>query len=307
MLVASRLRRADARTGWLIAVGGSFATTAVAFSFASGIFHPYYVSALAPFTAALVGAGVGQLAAVDDPVIRWLAPVAIAAGILSELYVVNHDASGLTWVEPLLLVTGITAGSLLVLRQDRRIRVAALAVALAALLSAPATWAAQTLGHATSGTFPAGGPADASFGGGGGPGGGFRRFGGTGGGGGMFGGEDLTSVLRYIEQHGGGTLAVSSQSGAGTAVREGHAVAGIGGFSGRESQVDAAWLAQAVRDGRIRWVVTTSSGPGGGFGGDTRVGPKDVMTAVQTACTAVGSSSGLYDCQGKADALAAAG
>ena len=36
-----------------------FLTTAVAFSFAQGIFHPYYVAQLAPFTAALVGAGVG--------------------------------------------------------------------------------------------------------------------------------------------------------------------------------------------------------------------------------------------------------
>ena len=34
------------------------------------------------------------------------------------------------------------------------------------LLLAPAAWAVQTLGHATSGTFPAGGPASAGFGGG---------------------------------------------------------------------------------------------------------------------------------------------
>ncbi len=46
-----------------------------------------------------------------------------------------------------------------------------LAVALAALLAAPATWAAETLGHATSSTFPAGGPASAQNGGFGGPGG----------------------------------------------------------------------------------------------------------------------------------------
>ena len=59
LAVATRLRRADARTGWLIATGGMFLTTAVAFSFAQGIFHPYYVAQLAPFTAALVGAGSG--------------------------------------------------------------------------------------------------------------------------------------------------------------------------------------------------------------------------------------------------------
>lgn len=32
----------------MIAVGGAFLTTAVVFSYASGIFHPYYVSFLAP-------------------------------------------------------------------------------------------------------------------------------------------------------------------------------------------------------------------------------------------------------------------
>ena len=48
-----------------------------------------------------------------------------------------------------------------------------LAAALGLLLLAPASWAVQTLGHATEGTFPAGGPAQAGLGGGrGGPGGG---------------------------------------------------------------------------------------------------------------------------------------
>jgi 4-amino-4-deoxy-L-arabinose transferase-like glycosyltransferase len=57
LAVVMRLRRADARTGWLIATGGIFLTIAVAFSFAQGIFHPYYVAQLAPFTALLMGAG----------------------------------------------------------------------------------------------------------------------------------------------------------------------------------------------------------------------------------------------------------
>ncbi len=61
LLAVTRLRRSDPRTSWLIAIGGAFATTAFVFSLASGIFHPYYVSFLAPFTAALIGAGVGLM------------------------------------------------------------------------------------------------------------------------------------------------------------------------------------------------------------------------------------------------------
>ena len=42
-------------------LGGALLTVGVVFSFASGIFHPYYVSMVAPWAAALIGAGVGEM------------------------------------------------------------------------------------------------------------------------------------------------------------------------------------------------------------------------------------------------------
>ncbi len=75
----------------------------------------------------------------------------------------------------------------------------------------------------------------------------------------------------------------------------------IGGFSGRESQVTADWLADRVASGEIRYVLTT--GGGGGPGGDSRVGSSDVMATVADTCTRVSAVSGLYDCQGEAAAL----
>ncbi len=125
---------------------------------------------------------------------------------------------------------------------------------------------------------------------------------GGGGGGGDFGGtsESLTGALAYAKQHGGGTVAVSSQAGAGLLVTQGADVAAIGGFSGRESEVSAAWLADAVQDGRIRWVLTESGG--GGMPADLRTGSTIIMAAVEQACTAT-SVDGLYDCEGSAAAL----
>jgi hypothetical protein len=121
------------------------------------------------------------------------------------------------------------------------------------------------------------------------------------------GGSVTASVLSYVKQHGGGTIAVASQSNAASAILDGDAnVAGIGGFSGRESDVNASWLAQEVRAGKIRWVLdeesaTGSGGAGalnraGGFGGagmpgDTRVGARKAMAAVAKACEAVTLSS----------------
>ena len=74
------------------------------------------------------------------------------------------------------------------------------------------------------------------------PGGAGAGFGGS-----PFGGNaaSLNTALSYIDTHGGGTLAVSSQSGAASAIiARGANVVGIGGFSGRESEVSRSWLAE---------------------------------------------------------------
>jgi 4-amino-4-deoxy-L-arabinose transferase-like glycosyltransferase len=369
LVVLTRLRRADARTGWLIAVGGSFATIAVAFSHAEGIFHPYYVSQLAPFTAALAGAGVGEMLA-SGRTARVMGPLAVAAGLVTELVVLHDNPGSLSWLPPLLIAAALVAVVVLA-TGSARTRTIAIAAVGAALLIAPATWATETLGHATGGTFPAGGPASAGMAGGpaGGPGGG--RFapptggstpgaggfgpstggstpptggstpgtggfgpptggstpgggfgpstgaggagGGSGGtagggfapGGGPFGGDSqsLAEAVSYAKSHGGGTVAVASQSGAaGQLISNGADVAAIGGFSGRESQVSVEWLANAVEQGRIRWVLTDGAG---GMPQDGRIGASEVMAAVQQVGKEVSSVSGLYDLAGKADALRA--
>jgi hypothetical protein len=231
-----------------------------------------------------------------------------------------------------------------------RVRLAALVCAVTLLLVGPAIWSVDTLGHPTSGTFPAGGPESAmTMGGPGGggaggmtgapggtaPGGartssgtegqsanavgelfgesgesseGFGPGGGTGGppsigggmsgGGGMFGGEDLSSVLEYTEAHGGGTIAVDSQSGAATSIiEEGAEVAGIGGFSGKESSVSAEWLEDRIESGAMTWIYTSGeSGSGGGIAaaggpsGDTRTGSESAIDTVVKSCTKVDSS-----------------
>ncbi len=337
LVVVSRLRRDDARTGFVIAVGGCFAVCAVAFSFAKGIFHPYYISQLAPFTAALVGAGVALAIRV-----RWVGPAAIAAGVVVELVVIDRDATDLKWAIPVVIVAGLAAAVVMVVRGDARTRIVAVGAALAALLAAPASWAFQTVGHATGTTFPAGGPAGSGLGGfgGGGPGGrgGFRgRFGGPppgfapGGGGGAlpggppaggfrpgaggFGGGDASSLkvlVAYAKAHGGGTIGISSQQGASsTIINTGADVAGIGGFSGRESTVSVPWLAEAVRDGRLRWISAASQGGafggGGARPGDSRAGSDGAIATAESVCPSVTVfGSKLYDCRGKADQLLAA-
>jgi hypothetical protein len=184
----------------------------------------------------------------------------------------------------------------------RKARALAVAAVLGVLLLAPASWSVQTLGHATSSTFPAGGPAESAGFGGAPPQGMTVRLGNTPFGGGS---ESLSAAVAYAKANGGGTVAVASQSGAaGQLITDGADVAAIGGFSDRESQVTTGWLAEAVEDGLIRYVLTESGG-GGGMRMDGRIGAGEVMAAVEEVGAEVDSVTGLYDLQGKADELRA--
>ena len=108
---------------------------AVAFSYASGIFHPYYVSLLAPFTAALVGArrrscsAAGRSRASSH---RWPSPSAWPSSSWSS------TARG-TWTGslPVLVVVGAATAATLAIVSAPRIRAAAVALFLAAALVGP--------------------------------------------------------------------------------------------------------------------------------------------------------------------------
>ena len=121
----------------------------------------------------------------------------------------------------------------------------------------------------------------------------------------MFGGEDLSSVLEYTESHGGGTIAVDSQSSAAASIIEdGAEVAGIGGVSGKESSVSAEWLEGRIESGAIAWIYTSGlGGSGGGFGGagglggDSRTGSESAIDTVVESCTKVDSSE--YESSGE--------
>ena len=343
LLLTSRLKRDDARTGYLIAVGGAFAVTAVAFSRAQGIFHPYYVSALAPFTALLVGAGWSLMrnrawapAAArgrhrhragrdrqqrDRPRLgdgraagRWRGgrggdrvrpeaphgggdgrdrPAAARARLLGGADGRPRDELDVPGRRPDRLVdgdgrrpgrrrcaaarpragTGRAAPAAAGSRRARRLRRRRLA-------AARRHGAAAALRH------------DAAAAGGG--------------GGGMFGGDTsaLTEAVAYAKANGGGTVVVSSQSGASQSIiQSGADVAAIGGFSGRETVVTTEWLADAVR-GRADPLDHRSS-TSGGMGQDGRTGATDAM-AIAAEVGKATTVDGLYDLQGTADAIRAA-
>jgi hypothetical protein len=83
-------------------------------------------------------------------------------------------------------------------------------------------------------------------------------------------------------------------------------VAGIGGFSGRESDMSVSWFADAVAPGQIRWVLITGPTLRGALAHDTRIGSATVMAAVKEA-GAKTHVKNLYSVSGRARALRALG
>ena len=247
-----------------------------------------------------------------------------------------------SWAAP--LVIAIAGGAAIVLAlqaRPARARGGRARSALAALLAAPATWAAETLGHATSGTFPTGGPATrrrsadraaaleaaasaapvrraARRGFGAGAAGGFgarrerppaalaaaARSGGrrrrprdrgrprwpprrrARPAGGMFGGDSTDADGRgQLRQGPRRRRRSASRARAARRPRSCPAtpnVAGLGGFSGRESSVSASWIASEVRSGRLRWVLA-DAGTGARLPGDTRTGSQSAIGIVEKA------------------------
>ena len=366
LVVAAVALRRRRDLGALAIVGGWFAAAAVLFSFSSGIIHTYYVSALAPATSALVGAGTVALWRDARRGRAWVALPLAALALSCWLELVLLRRSGyLPWLQTLVVAATAVAALALVLaaapmltrRAASLVAAGALAVGIGGLLAAPAAWSATTLKAAVNGVFPGAGPdfvtglssrataagfAGGGFGNGAGPvggGGGIRPRSGfgtppggatgfgapaAGGGGparpsaaGGIGGaasSDITAALAYVKQHGAAErfgLIVTSEQEAAAYVIKGESVAAMGGFTGRETVLTNAFLSSLVRSGDARYFL---------LGGSSGFGPTSNNAAVGTitsTCRAVSSSawagttgtsgSTLYDCTGKAKAIADAG
>ncbi len=87
-------------------------------------------------------------------------------------------------------------------------------------------------------------------------------------------------------------------------------VAGLGGFSGRESSVSVAWIASEARSGRLRWLLAEGQ-QSARLPGDTRTGSASAISVAESAgrrvtFTVDGRTVTMYDLRGRAAAILAA-
>ena len=171
LLLGDERRRRDARLSLLFCFGGWFVLEVAVLSLSKGIVHPYYVSALGPGVAAMVGAGAyafAELAKRGDRrmLLLLLLPCGVAATVAVQLSLL-HKAHYMPWfTAPLIVlsVLGLLAVALAV-ALARRTAPVAIALLLGALLIAPDGLLGEQLAGASAIDIPGGRPT-----GGGGPG-----------------------------------------------------------------------------------------------------------------------------------------
>ena len=283
-------------------LGGWFLVEAVVLSLSKGIVHPYYVSALAPGTGAMAGAGVMafvELARKRGP--RRIAGLALTACAVASTIAVQvvllHREHYLEWFIPLLVV-GAAVG-LCALLALRRLAAPAVAFAFLLLLVAPTAYSATTWLAPAEGTFPAAGP---------------RHDPGPGAYGVNARDQGIDQALAdYVSTHDPGTrwalLTVASDT-ASPMMLFGLEAGALGGYSGTDPSLDGAGLARLVRRGEARYVL---------LGGEYSLrGGNRATVAVLRACEELAPSVwnspvpypyglALFDCAGHERELTAAG
>jgi 4-amino-4-deoxy-L-arabinose transferase-like glycosyltransferase len=275
--VSRRAIRTDRTRAAALLWGGWLVVTGLTFSYMSGIIHPYYMVALAPAIAALVGIGAMAL---WERTLGWpgrlvlSAAVGVTAGWSFAL--LERTPAWLPWLRFVIVVAGglamlgILAGPWIAgqgragLRRGR-LGLAGIPVVLALVagLAGPAAYAIETVATTHTGSIPSAGPASAGGLGGapggggtpgrGAPGGGTGRSLGTGAPGktGTTGGTGAAGGTGTGSRAGG----PPGGMGAGTGTRGG--TGGPGGLSG-STQVSSALL-KLLENGAsgYKWVAAT--------------------------------------------------
>jgi 4-amino-4-deoxy-L-arabinose transferase-like glycosyltransferase len=279
-------------------LGGWFLVEAAVLSLSKGIVHPYYVSALAPGTAAMAGAATFAFARIASRALsdwrRLLAPAAITATVAAQLVLLQREHYLHAFVPVLVVASGAAIAGLLVMRRATAVLCA---LALSVLLVAPAAYSTTTWRAPVEGTFPAAGPHQA-----------------TGRGGVGLPRKDVPRerlLIRYALSHGAGRRWVVLFDASNTAaplILWGYNAGAIAGYSGTDPAVDGRRLARMVARGEARYVVL-----GGEF--STRGGNRATRATIR-ACrelpAAVWQGSPIFlhslvvfDCGGRERQLAA--
>lgn len=251
------------------------------FSFTKGLFHPYYLTMLAPPIAALAGIGIVSMWELynEEGWKSWILPVALIADgltqilILSYHYNISNTAKILSTIVAVLCIVSSIILAIVNLRKNKKdilkfknikFKKSLVTIALMGLLTTPLVCSATTIFYPVSGTFPSAGLSlitnkqkD-----------GFNMDNSNSG---------NTKLIEFLKSHKTNEkylLVTSSTNGYASdiIINTGESVMALGGFFGTDKVIDLDEFKKLVNNGEIRYVMV------GGMGGNSS---SDIMNWVK--------------------------
>lgn len=241
------------------------------FSFTKGLFHPYYLTMLAPPAAALSGIGTVSMWKFykEGGIKKWILPAAIIVNVFVEILMLSYYSTYRTSKILMIISAVLCIGSIIAFvitnffkkNSTEKVKNVLISIALAGLLIAPAVWSSTTWFYTESGTFPSAGVeltlsnnvgmgmdktnsySDST--------------------------EQLVKFLKANTTTEKYLLAVpSSNSASDIIIKTGGSVMALGGFSGSDNILTLSQFKQMVKNGVVRYAIVDG---GGGAGGNSEI------------------------------------
>lgn len=287
-----------------------FLPSFIYFSFNTGTFHSYYLTMLAPPTAALAGIGIVSMWELykEGGWKAWFLPVALIANGIAQLLMLYYFISSSSSIKVLMVLLIILCfGSSLALivlnilkKKDSKIIKALAAAALTGLLITPFVGSSTVLTHSLNGSFPAAGLELLSNSSGQMPDMGNTSGSKSGVSAQSSGNSKLIQFLLKNKTKNQKYLLVvaNSNSGSDIIINSGEAVMSIGGFLGNDKSITLEQFKALVKKGEIRYVMTGGQGGQGGSGSASEImnwvqqNGKAVSTSEYTDTKGMNSNSG---------------
>lgn len=242
----------------------------VYFSFTKGLFHPYYLTMMAPPIAALAGIGTISMWKMykEGGKKSFILPAALIVNGGIELLILSYYYSNSGITKILMAVTAalcfISSVLLIVIRlqENTKLKKTILTIALIGNLITLAVWSGTTMFYTMSGTFPSAGIELASSNG-------------------MMGGKETNNsgndtaarLVAYLKKNTTNEkylVAVQSSNSYASEIiiNYGESVMTLGGFSGSDNILTLAQFKKLVKDGALRYAIVNG---GSGAGGNSEI------------------------------------
>nr|WP_025775248.1 glycosyltransferase family 39 protein [Clostridium botulinum] len=251
------------------------------FSFTKGLFHPYYLTMLAPSIAALAGIGIVSMWELynEEGWKSWILPVGLIADgltqilILSYYYNISNTAKILTTTVAVLCIVSSIILAIVNLRKNKKdilkfknikFKKSLVTIALMGLLITPLVCSATTIFYPMSGTFPSAGLSLMTN----------KQKDGFNMGDPNSGNTKLIEFLKSHKTNEKYLLVTSSTNGYASdiIINTGESIMALGGFFGTDKVITLDEFKKLVNNGEVRYVMV------GGMGGNSS---SDIMNWVK--------------------------